>query len=174
MRAIVNVSEFLSPAVASLCKYWMERSAGRLVVPRGEVDVVEMPRLVLPHLLVVDLTREPTDIRYRLVGTRLAKDYGLDFTGLRLSDFAPPNGLREVIAETYRSVVEFQMPAVGHYGYPAINGNLAMSEFAVFPVSNDGIVTQCLAIEHLDVLSEYLPGDLAPLTLNSRPARPAL
>src|SRR3954470_14752504 len=98
MRAIVNVSEFLSPAVASLCKYWMER------------------------------------------------------------DFAPPNGLGEAIAETYRSVAEFHMPAVGHYGYPALDGNLVMSEFAVLPVSNDGIVNQCLAIDHLDVRSEYLPG----------------
>src|SRR3954468_1989642 len=111
MRAIVNVSEFLSPAVASLCKYWMERSAGRLVVPREEIDVVEMPRPVLPHFSVVDLTRDSTDIRYRLVGTRLAKHYGLDFTGLRLSDFSPPNGLGEAIAETYRSVAEFHMPA---------------------------------------------------------------
>jgi len=168
MRAIVNVSEFLSPAVASLCKYWTERSAGRLVVPRGEIDVIQMPRSALPHLLLVDLTRDSTDIRYRLVGTRLARDYGLDFTGLCLSDFTPPNGLEDAIAETYRSVAEFQMPAVGHYGYPALDGNLVMSEFAVFPVSNDGIVNQCLAIEHLDVRSDYLPGDLAPLTLVSR------
>ena len=173
MRAIVNVSEFLSPAVAALCKYWMERSAGRFVIPRGEIDVIEMPRAALPHLLVIDLMRESTDIRYRLVGTRLATDYGLDFTGLRLSEFTPPNGLEEAISETYRSVAEFKIPAAGHYVYPTTDGNLAMAEFAVFPVSNGGIVTQCLAVEHLDVRSEYFPGDLAPLRLISRPAQPS-
>jgi hypothetical protein len=174
MRAIVNVSEFLSPAVAALCKYWLERSAGRLVVPRGEIDVVEMPRATVPYLLVIDLMQNSSDIRYRLVGTRLATDYGLDFTGLRLSEFTPPNKLEEVISETYRSVAELEMPAVGHYGYPTRDGNLAVSEFAVFPVSNGGIVNQCLAIEHLDVCSEYLPGDLAPLTLISQPGRSML
>jgi hypothetical protein len=163
MRAIVNVSEFLSPAVANLCKFWTERSAGRFVIPRGEIDVVELPRTVLPHLLLIDLSRDSRDIRYRLVGSRLANDYGLDFTGLRLSEFSPPNGLEEAISDTYRAIKDFAMPVVGHYGYPTRNGKLAVSEFAVFPLSNGGVLDQCLAIEHLDVQSEYFAGELAPL-----------
>jgi hypothetical protein len=164
MHAIVNVSEFFSPAVSEFCKYWTERSAGRLVVPRGEVDVVEMPRPVLPYLILIELSRDSNDIRYRLVGTRLAQDYGLDFTGLHLSEFKPPNNLEEAISDTYRAIRDFAMPVIGHYGYPTRQGKLAMAEFAVFPISNNGIVDQCLAVEHLDVRSEYQPGELAPLT----------
>lgn len=163
MRAIVNVSEFVSPAVANLCKFWIERSAGRLVIPRGEVDIVDLPRTVLPHLLLIDLARDSRDIRYRLVGTRLANDYGLDFTGLRLTEFEPPRGLAEAISDTYGAVKDFALPAVGHYGYPTRNGKLAMSEFAVFPLSNGGVLDQCLAIEHLDVQSDYFAGELVPL-----------
>jgi hypothetical protein len=163
MRAIVNVSEFFSPAVAGFCKYWIERSGGRNVVPRGEIDVIDMPRAILPNLLLIDLSRDSNDIRYRLVGTRLVYDYGLDFTGMRLSEFEPPCKLEEAIADTYGNAKDLAMPTIGHYGYPTRDGKMVMSEFAVFPISNNDLIDQCIAIEHLDVRSEHLPGDLAPL-----------
>ena len=163
MRAVVNVAEFFSPGVSGLCKYWIERSQGRAVIPRGEVDPLDMPKTALPYVLLIDLSREPIRISYRLVGTSLAAAYGLDFTGLELSSFEVPNGLEAAIVETYREVVRSETPAVGHYGYPNHHGRLVLSEFAVFPLSNGGLVDQCLAVEHLDVRAECFSGELVPL-----------
>jgi hypothetical protein len=68
-----------------------------------------------------------------------------------------------MIADAYRAIKESRMPVVGHCGYPTQSGKLVMAEFALFPLSTDGVVTQCLAADHLDVRAECLTGDLAPL-----------
>ena len=52
--------------------------------------------------------------------------------------------------------------------YPNHHGRLVLSEFAVFPLSNNGLVDQCLAVEHLDVRAECFSGELVRLKRRAR------
>ena len=52
--------------------------------------------------------------------------------------------------------------------YPNHHGRLVLSEFAVFPLSNNGLVDQCLAVEHLDVRAECFSRELVRLKRRAR------
>jgi hypothetical protein len=67
--------------------YWDGKRQGRRMPSRRDIDPAEIPQL-LPHLLLVDVQRDPLDFRYRLVGTAVTARFGRDDTGARFSALA--------------------------------------------------------------------------------------
>jgi hypothetical protein len=163
MRALTNIGEYLSPAVPAICKYWLAKTNGRSAPTRAEIDPLEIPKAVLPHVLLVDLERETRRVKFRLVGTHVARMYGLEFGGLYLEDLVLPNKLNDELQGLYGAMIDFGEPIVGHYGYPLHSGRQTLSEFALLPLQSDGAVTQCLAVEHLGALGRVDPSDLISL-----------
>ncbi|MDY0885311.1 PAS domain-containing protein [Dongia soli] len=170
MRALANIGEYLSPAVPEICNYWLAKVDGRSAPTRAEIDPLEMPKGVLPHILLVDLERQTRQISFRLVGTHVAHMYGSNFTGASIDEIILPHGLTEALRELYGSTMDLGEPIVGHYGYPMRNGRQALSEFALLPLQSHGAVTQCLAVEHLGALGGVDPEDLISLRRVSAPA----
>jgi hypothetical protein len=81
MHALTDVSAFISPAVPATLQYWLQKCSGQRVPHRRDIDVIDMPRSVLPHLLLVDVENRPFRVKFRLVGTHAARMYNFDFTG---------------------------------------------------------------------------------------------
>jgi hypothetical protein len=117
LRAIANIGEYFSPAVPHLCRYWLEKSAGRARPSRQEIDALDMPKRSLPYVMLVDIERAPFRVKYRLVGTGIASLFSLDFGGRYLDQFLMPGTYRQEAQALYQGVAETAEPVVGHYGY---------------------------------------------------------
>jgi hypothetical protein len=163
MKAFANVGEFFSPAVPQLCQYWNQRSGGEATLARSQIDPIDLPRQSLPFIMLVDIERDPFRVRYRVVGTRIAALFSLDFTNHYLDRIGMPGSYQEAAADLYRLVSDTGQPVIGHYGYPTTPGRLVLSEFAILPIRTNGIVDQCLAVEHLDARLESFPGEIEPM-----------
>ena len=67
----------LGPALA----YWIDKRGSRLLPSRRDIDPVEIPPKILPHLQIIDVVDGGARFRYRLIGTATVDAYGEDFTG---------------------------------------------------------------------------------------------
>ncbi|WP_193369623.1 PAS domain-containing protein [Pelagibius marinus] len=77
------------PLLAELYSYWTERSRGRKVPTRADIDPVDIPQL-LPHLTLTEMVPAQTArgfrIRYRLAGTEIESHFGCPLTNRYLDD----------------------------------------------------------------------------------------
>jgi hypothetical protein len=72
--------------LGALFRYWEKKRGARNMPARRDIDPIEMDRRILPHLTLCELSDHGNVIRFRLVGTLLARRWGFDPTGQRLSD----------------------------------------------------------------------------------------
>lgn len=72
-----------------LLHYWQDRCAGRPAPSRRDIDPLDLPPALLPHMVLIDIEREPLDFRYRLSGTLADTIHGQSLKGLRILDLRP-------------------------------------------------------------------------------------
>lgn len=85
-----------------LHRYWRERAAGRLAPRRADIDPLDLPYGLLPHLLLIDVERDPLDFRYRLAGTAADTIHGLSLKGVRVSELRPEGFARTLHGDLAR------------------------------------------------------------------------
>src|SRR3546814_12912860 len=64
----MRISDWSSDVCSSEL-YWSERAAGRAAPRRSDIDPLDLLSSLLPHLLLINVERDPPDFRYRLAGT---------------------------------------------------------------------------------------------------------
>ena len=69
--------------------YWFRKRAGRLAPTRSDIDPADFAPL-LPRVMLVDVSTDPIDFRFRLAGTGLFKIHGAELTKKRAQDLEPP------------------------------------------------------------------------------------
>jgi len=72
--------------LGALYRYWQAKRGARAMPARQDIDPVEMEPRLLPHLMLCEVAQHGSHVRFRLVGTSLAKRLGFDPTGQSLSD----------------------------------------------------------------------------------------
>lgn len=72
-----------------LLAYYRKISPPGLLPGRPHLDPLAIPH-ILPHLVLLDVHRDPLRYRYRLVGTKEVELYGIDPTGRWYNDVRPP------------------------------------------------------------------------------------
>lgn len=75
----------VSPAVRAGLYYWIERRQDDRPPRRADIDPVDIPSL-LPHVVLLDVQREPRDFRYRLVGSKVRYHLMADLLGRWMSE----------------------------------------------------------------------------------------
>jgi hypothetical protein len=68
-------------------QYWRQKSAGKLMPCRADLDPIEIPKL-LPDVMLVDVLPSGR-YRYRLIGTENARAHGVNATGRYLDEVLP-------------------------------------------------------------------------------------
>jgi hypothetical protein len=87
------------PLLSRLHAYWESKRAGRLMPARRDIDMVEIDRAVLPHIILHDIVRVPgarTRYRYRLIGTELVAMVGNDITNRFVDEVLSAEGGRHL------------------------------------------------------------------------------
>jgi hypothetical protein len=72
-----------SARLRSLLRYWVEKSAGRAMPFRRQIDPIEIPG-ILPIALLADVT--PSGARMRLLGSEATGAYGSETRGSAIAD----------------------------------------------------------------------------------------
>jgi hypothetical protein len=69
--------------------YWQLKRGARLAPCRADIDPVEIAPL-LPRVMLVDVSTDPLDFRFRLAGTGIFKIHGAELTNKRALELEPP------------------------------------------------------------------------------------
>ena len=72
-----------------LLDYWESRRLDRAAPRRSDIDPLDLPPLLLPHVLLIDVRHDPLDFRYRLAGTAADTIHGQSLRGVRILDLRP-------------------------------------------------------------------------------------
>ena len=101
----------VSSFILGVYDHWNGLRRGRCMPSRADLDPVELPRALLPSVFMVDVTRDPLDFRYRLLGTALVEWFGHDPTGRRVVDGTAFENV-DVALSNYRMVEQHRLPIV--------------------------------------------------------------
>jgi hypothetical protein len=97
-----------SAKVRAFRDHWRSLCGDRPMPPRGALDPLDMTAL-LPHIVLVDVLREPLRFRYRLIGTFVTGLAERDATG-RFLDRALYGPALEAMIWPYHQVIESGAP----------------------------------------------------------------
>lgn len=85
--------------LSAVFEYWADKSAGRGIPRRRDIDPVDIPKL-LPILMIVDVLPSHR-YRYRLVGTENADAFGVNATGRYLDEVLPGSEYKAHVLALY-------------------------------------------------------------------------
>ncbi len=143
-----------SPLVLRLHDYWHSLRGSREVPDRGDLDPADL-KLLLPNILISEPSFNPFRVRYRLVGTRITRTTGFDFTGRYLDEVLRPE-IDEDWHGHYRLCHDRRIPVYGQTTAPTKSGGDFTYEFGIFPLRRSGeTVAQFIAIEDFGAIEPY-------------------
>jgi hypothetical protein len=116
--------------------YWQSIKQGKRVPARGDLDPVDIPRL-LPYIYLTEIHRDPLRIRYRLVGTKVCEMAGRDLTGRWMHEETWLHDYEKWL-DDYRTVMASRQPLFGHDDLDFTDGARIGFEWALFPLGRDG------------------------------------
>jgi len=140
MSAPATLAEIAYPDVSSRIlrggyEYWLGRKGDRLFPSRRDFDpMVEVPQLAR-SMMLLDVSPEPLDFRYRLIGTAVREHLGEDWTGRRWSEIEfqrAPNP----IWHHHQWVVDNRAPRFLRPNYIGPHRSFMFVESAVLPLGD--------------------------------------
>jgi len=134
----IAVEDIALPRVREFLAYWQSLRAGRFAPSWREFNLLALDPRSIPHVVVVDVVREPLDFVYRFWGTAHVTAKGFDKTGKSVAE--PPQSRRRVTFQEYEKMVAEKQPlaAVGTVDLPEM-GRVPFTQTIVrLPLSDDG------------------------------------
>jgi hypothetical protein len=125
------------PNLAALLRYWEMKRGARPMPRRRDIDPLDMPPALLPHLELVELAQGR--LRYRLIGTAIVDAMGRDATGRFLDQvFAGEHG--RFVERVHRAAMSARRPVFSLcWLRREFGGDLPLLR-VVAPLSEDGNV----------------------------------
>jgi hypothetical protein len=104
-------AQLIVPEQRTLFDYWTQKSGGRTMPCRADINPAHIPR-VLSGISLVDVSPDKVRCRIRLAGTRLREIYDREITGLFIEDLDWGDKHDYWIA-AYRRTIEEGKPTQG-------------------------------------------------------------
>ena len=135
-----------SPRLRACHGYWRSLAPADILPAYRDFDVVQVPRALLPHLILLDVLDDGRDVRYRVVGTAVVEAIGRDFTGETGSEYRhrhePPT-----VAEGYRRVRDTGAPDLYRGTLESVGKEFIAYERLALPLARDdrqvGFILAC-------------------------------
>jgi len=145
----VDRSEITSRLIAGLEDHWSKLCGGRPMPRRDEIDPVDLARW-LPYISIMELHHDPFRVRYRVVGTEVARITGEDFSNRWLDETGWGPASIELNRLLYVRVAETSSPLYGLSTISFAGREDWLFEWVLLPLSNDGkTVTHCLSLDDM-------------------------
>jgi len=125
--------------------YWFAKRADRLAPSRADIDPVDIAP-ILPRVMLVDVSRDPVDFRFRLAGTGLFKIHGAELTNKRAQDLEPA-AYGALIHRHYCDALARRAP-VAHRVRIACETRRSAYLRIILPLSEDGaVINRLMTVE---------------------------
>ncbi len=136
-------------------EYW-KACKGTAFAPRwADFHLDELPPRLVPHVLVIDVARDPISYTYRFWGTAHTRYHQRDYTGKPISDMAEAWAV-ELLTDQYNQVLEARRPLVFLNTYDGVQSPMQSLRM---PLSDDGTaVTQMISYVGRSDVSEAIKG----------------
>ena len=145
--------EITSKLIAGIEIHWNALRNGRAMPRRDEVDPVELVPW-LPYVSMMELHHDPFRVRYRVVGTEVARIVGEDFSNRWLDETDWGEASIALNRMLYERVAESRAPLFGLSVVTWQGKPDHVFQWALFPLSSGGDpVTHCLSLDDLSVVS---------------------
>lgn len=116
-------------------EYYLSKKAGRTMPSRNDLEPVEMVAF-LPHIILLDVSHEPLDFRYRLVGTFFYDYWAAEYTGLLMSEI-PHQKSPSKIWENLERTVHEKRPFSSDIPYVGPKHDVLKAEDVIMPLSSN-------------------------------------
>ena len=77
------------PEIARALAYWRAKRGERLLPARADIDPLDLS-IDLPRVMMVEVTYDPLEFRYRVAGTGTFRVHGEELTGKHPRELQPP------------------------------------------------------------------------------------
>lgn len=134
----------MTPVLQGGYAYWRRKCAGRRMPTRAEIDPAEIVPL-LPHVVLMDVLRDPPDFRYRLLGTTVDAHMSARHTGRRLSEI-PHQREPSQMWRNFSHVAERGEPLATHVPYVGPHKDFLAVQDLIMPLGGDGRMPNMLFI----------------------------
>ncbi|WP_298727714.1 PAS domain-containing protein [uncultured Ferrovibrio sp.] len=126
--------------IADFLNYWRSKrpAAGRLP-PKPAIDPVELGAGMLPILALIEPIDGGARFRYRLSGTRMNADAGLDLTGRYVDELNPNRDYARYLTGLYRMTMQHRLPVYSETRYRARSGRMGTTRRLLCPLAKDGV-----------------------------------
>jgi hypothetical protein len=133
---VLDFNQFKTLVVRDAYSYWLGKCDKRSMPSRSDIRPEQL-RALLPYIFLVDISGDPTEFRFRLVGSEITAWAGREYTGLAVNeaDYGPQ--WRRIHA-VYLDVVVSRQPRLDLYHAPWVNREFLYYERLVAPLSSDG------------------------------------
>tara|TARA_R110002012_G_scaffold99725_4_gene237876 strand:+ start:753 stop:1322 length:570 start_codon:yes stop_codon:yes gene_type:complete len=136
-RVIDDTSVFESPAIGRLVSHWENLCKGRMAPRRAEVDPLDLFEF-LPGIAMIKVFDAGVSFEFSLIGTGLAKLYGLVTRQIVSQVDCPPEN-REALLDALTLCVASKKPVLGTWRKARTLKLVEMDLEVVFvPISEDG------------------------------------
>ncbi|WP_193181282.1 PAS domain-containing protein [Nisaea sediminum] len=135
---IRSEADLAHPELRALYSFWKDRAGDRRAPSRNDFDVLELKQW-LPHLQLLDVLDDLSDVRYRVIGTWIAEFYGKDDTGKTFAEIGLNEQRRRVLSEFLTAAASMTPQAVTRpfYGQNEVKEHL-LAERIILPLTTDG------------------------------------
>ena len=105
---------------------------------RKDIEPTEIPDL-LANVVLVDVTQDPLDFRYRLIGTAIVERIAFDYTGKHFTELAHQQPGRTQVWETALRICRERTPIISDIPYVGPDEWVqGLSPDLYLPLSDDG------------------------------------
>lgn len=124
-----------SPLQRRAHAYWQSKLGGRRMPSRKDIEPTEIPDL-LANIVLVDVSHDPLDFRYRLIGTAIVERIAFDYTGKRFVELDhQQRGSR--VWETAERICRERVPLVSDIPYVGPDQWVRGYQDLYLPLSDD-------------------------------------
>lgn len=146
-------SEIDSRLIDGLEAHWNALRGDREMPRRDEIDPIDLARW-LPYLSIMEVHYDPFRVRYRVVGTEVARIVGEDFSNRWLEETGWGDQSIALNRLLYVTVAESRRPVYGLSTVSFEGRSDWIFQWCLMPLSNDGKrVTHCLSLDDLAGIS---------------------
>lgn len=116
-----------------LAMYWERKRGQRAIPERAQIDPLEMPRHVLPHLALLEPMEDGETFRFRLAGTEIVARFGAELTG-RTTAQAMSGAYRGYVESLLRMAVRERAPVYSESSFLWDPGGVMHTRRLALPV----------------------------------------
>jgi hypothetical protein len=144
--------EITSNLIAGLERHWDAVRGVRTMPRRNEIDPVELVPW-LPYVSIMELHHDPFRVRYRVVGTEVARIVGEDFSNRWLHETGWGDSAIALNRLLYQRVSESRAPLFGLSTVTWQGKPDHVFQWVLFPLGDGDVVTHCLSLDDLSVIA---------------------